>query len=237
VKLDVLAIAAHPDDIEITCGGLRMKMADMGKITGILDLTEGEMGTLGTPATRRQEAEEAGRMLGLAVRENLRLPDSELEPTVDNRKKIAAVIRTYKPQTIILPYKHKQRHPDHRMASVLGYDACYLAGLAKAKIPGDPHRPHKIIYASSFLDAPHSFFVDITDQFERKKQAVAAYKSQFTNAEQPRLIFKPGHDIFTLMETFHRKYGVEVDCRFAEAFWMAEPILLDDPTIQPVRSI
>lgn len=237
MKLDVLAIAAHPDDVEITCGGTMIKMADTGKQTGILDLTEGEMGTLGTAAERLRDADRAAGILGLAARENLHLADSGLEVTFENKRKIAEIIRRYTPHTVILPYRDKQRHPDHRLASILGYDACYLAGLAKARIAGDPHRPHKIIYASSFLDVAHSFYVDISDQMERKKQAVAAFQSQFNGSAQAHRIFKPGTDIFELMETYHRKYGYEVGVSFAEAFWIAEPILLDDPTTMPVRSI
>jgi bacillithiol biosynthesis deacetylase BshB1 len=238
VNLDVLAIAAHPDDVEITCGGTMIKMADMGKKTGVLDLTGGEMGTLGTVAERHRDAENAAKILGLTARENLGLPDSALEPVHESKLKIAAIIRKYKPQTVILPYKNRQRHPDHRIASILGYDACFLAGLAKAELDGQPpHRPHKIIYASSFMKAEHSFFVDISDQWERKKKSVAAYQSQFNGSKFANQIYKPGVDIFELMETYQRQYGFEVGCTFAEAFWMAEPIRLDDPTTQPVRSI
>jgi len=237
MKLDVLAIAAHPDDIEITCGGFLIKMADLGKKTGILDLTEGEMGTLGTPSDRRREAEEAGRIMGLVARENLHLPDSELEPLLEYKKKIAAVIRKYKPQTVILPYQQGQRHPDHRMASVLGYDACYLAGLAKSKIDGEPHRPHKIFYANFFINTAYSFLVDITEQMERKKQAVAAYHSQFDVPGLSNQVYRPGTNIFELLETVHRWYGIRAGCRYAEPFSITEPVVLDDPTAQIPRSI
>jgi len=237
MKLDVLAIAAHPDDVEITCGGLMIKLADAGKKTGILDLTQGEMGTLGTPSERLKEADKAGKILGLAVRENLRLPDSNLELSRQNKKKIAAVIRKYQPQTVILPHKSKQRHPDHKAASILGYEACYLAGLKKAEISGEPHRPRKILYSSFFLKVDHSFFVDITEQLERKLEAVAAYTSQFNDAMFSSRIYKPDTDIFDLIKTVHRLYGIDIGCRYAEPYWIPEPVLLDDPTSQPVRSI
>ncbi len=237
MKLDVLAIAAHPDDVEITCGGLMIKLADAGKQTGVLDLTQGEMGTLGTPSERLAEADKAGKILGLAFRDNLRLPDSNLELSLENKKKIAAFIRSYRPKTVILPHKSKQRHPDHKMASILGYEACYLAGLKKAKIPGEPYRPKKILYSSFFLKVDHSFFVDITDQLERKLEAVAAYKSQFNDAMFSSQIYKPDTNIFDLIRIVHRRYGIDVGCQYAEPYWMPEPVLLDDPTAQSVRSI
>lgn len=237
MTIDVLAIAAHPDDVEITCGGLMIKLADMGKTTGALDLTEGEMGTLGTPAERLRDASEAAKIMGLSMRENAHLPDSALEATHENIKKIAAIIRKYKPHTVILPYRHSQRHPDHRIASIIGYDACYLAGLVKAKLGGDPHRPHKILFASSYLQAEHSFFVDITDQMDRKKESIKAYRSQFDGSKFAREIYKPGVNIFDLIETYSHRYGVEAGCKFAEGYVITEPILLDDPTAQLPRSI
>ncbi|MCK5127476.1 MAG: bacillithiol biosynthesis deacetylase BshB1 [candidate division Zixibacteria bacterium] len=237
MKLDVLAIAAHPDDVEITCGGTMIKLADLGKSTGVLDLTEGEMGTLGTPAERLEDAADAAKILNLAMRENLHLPDAALEPNRDNRLKIAKVIRDYQPDLVILPYRDCQRHPDHRITSILGYDACFLAGLKKAALDGKPFRPRKIIYATSFIDATHTFFVDVSEQFERKHKAVAAFRSQFDGSAQSRQIFKPGNDIFELMNTYCRKYGIDVGCIYAEAFYTIEPMLVDDPTDLKVRSI
>lgn len=237
MKLDLLAIAAHPDDAEITCGGTIIKASDAGKKTGILDLTRGELGTMGTPQERTRDASEAARILGLAVRDNLELPDSGFEVNNENIEKLAAFIRSNRPATVILPYPDRQRHPDHRRAAILGYDACYLAGLKKASLGGEPYRPHKIVYASSYIEISHSFFVDISDQFECKKQAVAAHRSQFDGSEQSRQIFKPGNDIFELMEIYHRKYGIEVGCRYAEAFYTVEPVLIPDLTGMAVRSI
>jgi bacillithiol biosynthesis deacetylase BshB1 len=237
MELDILAIGAHPDDVEITCGGTMIKLADMGKSTGVLDLTEGEMGTLGTPAERLEDAARASKIMGLAVRENLHLPDAALEPCRDNRLRIASIIRKYRPQTVIIPYCKKQRHPDHRIAAILGYDACFLSGLKKAEIEGEPFRPFKIIYASSFLAARHTFFVDISEQFEKKCLAVKAFRSQFDGSAQSRQIYKPGNDIFELMRVYGRKYGIEVGCQYAEAFVMVEPLLVDDPTAIPVQSI
>lgn len=242
VKLDVLAIAAHRDDVEITCGGTIIKLVDTGKKTGILDLTQGEMGTRGTSDDRGREANNAGKIMGLSFRKNLKLPDSAVEVNRENKLKIARVIRDTKPELVILPF-WVQRHPDHLYAMQLGYDACYLAGLQKLEIDGDsdgngePHRPRKIIYASSFRDVTHSFYVDVTDQMDRKLKAVSAYKSQFDGTHRSKDIYKPGVDIFNFMSITAAHYGHQVDVKYAEPFCIKESILVDDPSSMPVRSI
>jgi bacillithiol biosynthesis deacetylase BshB1 len=236
IKLDVLAIAAHRDDVEITCGGTIIRLVDKGRKSGILDLTEGEMGTKGTAEDRGREADEAARIMGLSYRHNLKLPDAGVEVNRENKLKIAQIIRDTRPEMVILPY-WMQRHPDHLSASLLGYDACYLAGLKKLQIDGEPHRPRKIIYCSSFRETNHSFFVEITEQMERKLAAVAAYKSQFDGTPSAREIYKPGADIFEFMTVTARHYGLMVGVQYAEAFAIKESILIDDPSIMPVRSI
>jgi N-acetylglucosamine malate deacetylase 1 len=235
-KLDVLAIAAHRDDIEITCGGTIIRLTDKGKKVGVLDLTQGEMGTKGTARDRAREADMAADLMGLAWRDNLNLPDADVEVNRENKIKIAQVIRQTKPHLVILPY-WVQRHPDHLAASLLGYDACYLAGLAKLDIGDEPHRPRKIIYSSSFRDVKHSFFVDVTDQFQRKLESVRAYKSQFDGSPQSKQIFKPGVDIFEFMTVTAQYYGQMVGVQYAEAYSIKENILIDDPAEMPVRSI
>lgn len=236
IKLDVLAIAAHRDDIEITSGGTIIKLVDRGKKAGILDLTQGEMGTKGTAQDRENEAKDASKIMGLSFRQNLKLPDSAIEVNRENKLKIAEIIRKTRPELVILPY-WIQRHPDHLYAMQLGYDACYLAGLKKLEIDGDPHRPRKIIYSSSFRDVRHSFYVDITDQIDRKLEAVRAYKSQFDGTPQSREIYKPGVDIFSFMSITAMHYGHQVGVKYAEAFTIKENILVDDPSEMPVRSI
>jgi bacillithiol biosynthesis deacetylase BshB1 len=235
-KLDVLAIAAHRDDVEITCGGTVIKLTDKGKKVGILDLTQGEMGTKGNAEERARDAEHASDIMKLSWRENLGLPDSNVAVTRENKLKIARFIRLTAPEMVILPY-WLQRHPDHLNAMQLGYDACYLAGLEKLDIDGNPHRPRKIIYTSSFRDVRHSFFVDISDQLERKLEAVRAYKSQFDGTPRSREIYKPGVDIFDFMTTTAKYYGQLVDVEYAEAFTIKENILIDDPSEMYVRSI
>ena len=251
--LDILAIAAHPDDTEITCGGLLIKLADKGRATGILDLTRGEMGTRGSISDRTSEAARAAEVLGLAYRENARMPDSAVEYSQANKLKIAQFIRDTRPEAVILPH-WVQRHPDHLACSRLGYDACFLAGLTKANLDGEPHRPRKIIYASYFRNTDYSFLVDISDEFERKVEAVAAYVTQFGPSDEvmdavrngfvlhDRLqgekdIFHPGVGIFDLMQTRARQLGQLVGVKYAEAYSVKEYFLVDDPQKLPVSSI
>ncbi len=169
--LDVLAIAAHPDDVEQTCGGTLIKMAGIGYRTGVLDLTAGDMGTRGSPETRLEEATEAARHLRLAWRENLHMPDARLENTLAARLTVAARIRELRPRVVILPY-WAGRHPDHYRASELGYEACFLAGLRKLDENSEPHRPHKIVYSSVYANVTPSFVVDISAEFDRRMEAL-----------------------------------------------------------------
>lgn len=236
VKLDVLAIAAHPDDIEITCGGLLVKMAKMGRKTGALDLTRGELGTLGDIRERDAEASAAAEMLGLSYRQNLSLPDSALEFNQENKLKIAAVIRVTQPELVILPH-WEQRHPDHLICSRLGYDACFLSGLKKLDVDGEPYRPRKIVYVSYFRNTDYSFLVDISDEFEQKCEAVAAYRSQFADPVTAKHIFQPGIDIIDLMRTHAAALGQLVSVKYAEAYIIREQILIDDPQKMPVQSV
>jgi len=177
-SLDILAIAAHRDDVEQTCGGTLLKMAQRGQSTGILDLTQGELGTRGTAEDRAREAADAAKILGAGWRRALDIPDGRVENTWENRLKVASVIRETRPRAVILPY-WKGRHPDHYTCSTLGYEACFLAGLAKLPLniqpsavsqPNStadnvealaPHRPFKIIYATLYYDVRPTFVVDI----------------------------------------------------------------------------
>lgn len=235
-KLDVLAIAAHPDDVEITCGGTLLKMASMGRRTGVLDLTQGEMGTLGSTSEREAEAAAAAAVLGLSWRNNLSLPDAGIELNQDSRLKIAAVIRTTTPEIVLIPH-WQQRHPDHRVCSTLAHDGCFLAGLKRLDLDGEPYRPRKVAYVSYFRNCDYSFLVDISDYFEKKCEAVAAYKSQFGQSVTAKHIFQPGVDIFDLMRVRASQLGQLVGVRYAEAFTLKEQILIDDPQGMPVRSM
>jgi len=247
VSLDALAIAAHPDDVEITCGGLLIKLVKMGRKVGVLDLTQGEMGTHGDENARASEAAAAANIMGLSYRDNLKLPDSGLMHNQENRLKIADAIRQTKPELVILPH-WEQRHPDHLAACKLGYDACFLAGLKKLPIPDEPHRPRKIIYASYYRNIDYSFLVDISDEFDQKNKAVMAYVSQFgnnsskanneqANDSEKKNIFEPGVDIVELMHTRAKVLGQKGNCQYAEAYTVKETMVVNDPQKMLVSSV
>jgi len=234
--VDALALAAHRDDIEITCGGLLIKLKDLGYTTGICDFTAGEMGTRGTAEDRANEAAAAAQVMGVSHRENLSMPDAKLENTMANRMKVAEVIRRLKPKLVILPHR-SQRHPDHRVAGEIGYDACFAAGLKKMDLPGEPHRPHKILYAAFFRPPPYTIIVDITDQIDRKIEAVRAYVSQFGTREGASSIYQPGVDIFELITIDARRMGQMIRKPYGEAYFMKDAIEIDDPIKMSVPSI
>jgi bacillithiol biosynthesis deacetylase BshB1 len=234
--LDILAIAAHRDDVEQTCGGTLLAMHARGWRTGILDLTQGESGTRGTADERRAEAEAAARLLKVAQREALDLPDGNVENTQANRLKIAAVLRRLRPRVVILPY-WQGRHPDHYTTATLGYEACFASGLAKLNIPGAPHRPYKILYASLYADVRPSFVVDITPFIEQRLQSLLAYRSQYANQSAGGGLFVPEEDIRERTFSTARHYGLLAGVRYAEAFVQKEVGLIDDLMLLPVQSI
>ena len=246
--LDILAVAAHRDDVEQTCGGTLLKAAQRGQRTGILDLTQGEMGTRGTAEERAREASDAAAILGSHWRRALDIPDGRVENTWENRLKVAAVIRETRPRVLILPY-WKGRHPDHYTASILGYEACFLAGLAKLAIsaqpsanrtqsePLAPHRPFKIVYATLYYDIRPTFVVDITEQFEAKFASILAYKSQFSNQDAGKDLFPAHEEIRARVDAMARFYGMLGGVTYAEPFLQKEVGLVDDLLAIPVKSI
>jgi|SRR5215472_4223052 len=235
-SLDILAIAAHRDDVEQTCGGTLLKMAQLGYRTGILDLTRGEMGTRGSAEDREREAAEAARILQVAWRGALDIPDGRVENTFDNKLKVARALREQRPRVVILPY-WKGRHPDHYTASTLGYEACFLAGLAKLDLDATPHRPFKIIYATLYYDVRPTFVVDITDQFEARFQSLMAYKTQFSDQEAGKDLFPAQKEIRARVESMARFYGMLGGVEMAEPFLQKEVGLVDDLLMIPVKSI
>ncbi len=248
-SLDILAIAAHRDDVEQTCGGTLLKAAQRGQRTGILDLTQGEMGTRGTAEDRAREADDAAKILGVSWRRALDIPDGRVENTSENRLKVAAVIRETQPRVVILPY-WKGRHPDHYTASILGYEACFLAGLAKLAVRGQssgasntetepltPHRPFKIVYATLYYDIRPTFVVDISEQFEAKFASILAYKSQFSDQDAGKDLFPACDEIRSRVEAMARFYGMLGGVTFAEPFLQKEVGLVDDLLALPVKSI
>lgn len=234
--LDILAIAAHRDDVEQTCGGTLLKMAQAGRRTGILDLTRGEMGTRGTAADREREAAMAAKILKANWRAALDIPDARVENTWENKLKIARVIREQRPKVVILPY-WLGRHPDHYTTSTLGYEACFVAGLSKLELPGAPHRPFKIIYATLYYDVRPTFVVDITDQFEARLESIYAYESQFTDQEAGSKDFPARAEIRGRVEAMARFYGMLAGVKYAEPFVQKEVGLVEDLMVIPVKSV
>ena len=258
---DVLAIAAHRDDVEQTCGGTLLRMRSTGVRTAILDLTRGESGTRGSAEERAAEARAAAEILGVAWRDALDIPDGRVENTYENRLKIVEVLRRIRPRVVILPY-WSGRHPDHYNAANLGYEACFLSGLAKINIgegapfkPGvglsgttttsgkilaatqHPHRPFKIIYASLYADVRPSFVVDITAFIEDRHRALMAYRSQYSDQQQGSGLFVPEEEIRERTFSVARHYGLLAGVRYAEPFVQKEVGLVDDLTLIPVQSM
>jgi bacillithiol biosynthesis deacetylase BshB1 len=238
MRLDLLAIAAHPDDVELTCGGTLIKMARRGYKTGILDLTAGEMGTRGTPETRAKEAAKAAKFLGVSWRGVLGVPDSDVQASRENKLKLAGVIRELRPKTVILPY-WEARHPDHYHASTLGYEGCFLAGLKALPIAGDAYRPFKILYATSFAEMRPTFVVDITKEFERRRKAILAFASQFrpVKGEVKSNVFLAIDRLEEEMNQLARHYGQLIGVKYGEGFVTKELMQVEDVIDLPVRSI
>jgi N-acetylglucosamine malate deacetylase 1 len=238
MPVDVLAIAAHRDDVELTCAGTLLRAVDAGHRTGILDLTGGETGTRGSAELREKEAARAAEVLGVGERRNAGLPDAHLQNTDQMRRVVVEHIRHFAPRIVILPFA-VGRHPDHRVASELGRDACFLAGLAKYDAAGAPHRPFKILYALSYREDPvkPTFVVDITPQFERKMAAIRCYASQFDGAKAAGEIFPTGQDLYSLVETQNAHYGSLIRTRYGEPFFTDETMAVDDVTALGVQSM
>ncbi|HUA92687.1 MAG TPA: bacillithiol biosynthesis deacetylase BshB1 [Terracidiphilus sp.] len=235
-RADVLAIAAHRDDVEQTCGGTLLRMAARGLRTAILDLTQGESGTRGTAEDRAREADEAARILGVGWREALALPDGAIENTLANRLEIVRVLRRLRPRVVILPY-WQARHPDHAIVASLGYEACFLSGLRKIESGSEPHRPFKIVYASLYADVRPSFVVDITPFIEQRHLSLMAYRSQYANQAAGSALFVPEEEIRERTFAEARHYGLLAGVKYGEPFVQKEVGLVDDLTLVPVQTL
>jgi bacillithiol biosynthesis deacetylase BshB1 len=234
--LDVLAIAAHPDDVEQTCGGTLIRMAEMGYRTGVLDLTAGDMGSRGTPEIRLKESDAAACKMQLSWRGNMRWPDARIENTVSVRMSLAMEIRSLRPRVVILPY-WEARHPDHYRASEIGFEACFLAGLKKLDEESEPHRPHKILYSSLYANVTPSFVVDISAQFERRMAALFAYDSQYGEMPEASDLFPQQKEIRDRLAAIARFYGNLIGVQYGEPFVVKEAMRVDDITAMGVRSL
>ena len=233
--VDILAIAAHPDDVEQTCGGTLMRMQEMGYRTGVLDLTAGEMGSRGTPEIRLLEAEAAGKQMRLTFRENLRFPDARLENTLAARMTLALEIRLRKPRVVILPY-WEARHPDHYRAGEMGFEACFLAGLKKLDEQSEAHRPFKILYSSLYANVTPSFVVDISAYFERRMAALMCYQSQYGESAAASSLFPQAQEIYDRHAAIARFYGNLIGAKYGEPFVVKETMRVDDVVSMSVRS-
>ncbi len=235
--VDLLAIAPHPDDAELICGGTLIIAADQGYKTGILDLTAGELGSHGSPEQRRAEAESANAVLGLATRRSLGLPDARISNDEDSRRRVVEAIRDLRPRTVILPH-YEGRHPDHRVASELSYDACYLAGLKNYPASGEPHRPYKVLYALAYREhAPKpTFVVDTTEGFERKLEAIRSYASQFDGVKALGELFPADVPLYDLVRIQDAHYGSLIRAAYGEPFLSRETMSVRDVVELPVSS-
>jgi bacillithiol biosynthesis deacetylase BshB1 len=237
--VDLLAIVAHRDDAELLCGGTLARTAAQGHRTGILDLTGGERGTSGSANLRGAEATEAARVLGVSARDNAGLPDAGLQNNDEMRSIVVGMIRRFQPRVVILPFP-AGRHPDHRIASQLAYDACFLAGLAKYDADGEPHRPHKLLYSLAYREdaVKPTFVVDITDQIETKLAAIRCYSSQFDGRTWGGEVF-PGGDrpLYDQVRMHAARYGSLIRTEYGEPFMTVETMQVDDVVSLGVRSI
>lgn len=236
MNLDLLAIAAHPDDVELTCGGTLLKTAQAGYKTGILDLTAGEMGTLGTPETRAKEAALAAKILEVEYRGTLGVPDSDVRASREHNLRLASAIRELRPRTVIIPY-WEARHPDHYNAARLCYEGCFLAGLKQLPIPGKPFRPHKILYSTAFATVRPTFVVDITNQFAARHKAIRAFTSQFRGTTRKRKVFLAIDRLEEEMNQIARHYGNMIGVRYGEPFLQKEMMKVNDVVEMAVRSV
>ena len=236
--LDLLAIAAHPDDAELTCGGTLARAAEQGYRTGILDLTRGEMASRGSPELRAEEAARAAAALGVPVRANAGLPDARLENSQEARGVVVEHLRRLSPTMVILPWP-RGRHPDHRVASELARDACFLAGLRRYD-GGPARRPRKVLYAMSYREDPvkPTFVVPLTAaQFRRKIEAALCYASQFEGATAAGEIFPTGQPLVERIETASRHYGSLIRAPHGEPFHTDETMRVEDVMALGVRSL
>lgn len=237
-ECDLMAVAPHPDDAELTCGGTLIKAARQGYRTAIVDLTKGETATRGAPELRAQEAERAAALLQLSHRVNAGLPDAHIQNTDDARRVLVALIRELKPRVVISPFP-VGRHPDHRIASELCRDACFLAGLANYDAPGEAHRPRKVLFALAYREDPvkPTFVVDISEEFETKLAAIRCYASQFDAAKAAGEIFPTGQDLYDLVRTQNAHYGSLIRRAYGEPYVTDETVRIDDVVAMEVESV
>ncbi|HEX6536388.1 MAG TPA: bacillithiol biosynthesis deacetylase BshB1 [Gemmatimonadaceae bacterium] len=235
--VDVLAIAAHRDDVELTCGGTLLRAVAQGHTTAIIDLSQGETGTRGSAQIRAEEASRAAEILGVMARINLGLPDAGIVNTPDTRAALAREIRRFAPTIVIAPAPNG-RHPDHRVAAELVRDACFVAGLAKVEPSVPKHRPRKVVHCLTYREdtVKPTFVVDISDVFERKLEAIRAYASQFEGVTQAGEVYPTGEPLADVVRHQAAHYGSLIRVRYGEPFYTAETMRVDDITTLEVST-
>lgn len=233
MKIDILVIAAHPDDAEISCGGTIAKHISLGYQVGIVDLTRGELGTRGTAEIRAKEAADAAAILNVAVRENLELRDGFFRNTEEEQTKVIGAIRKYQPE-IILANAIQDRHPDHGKGAALIYEACFLSGLPKVETtdqgkPQQAWRPKAIYHFIQSEYIKPDFVVDVSAFWDKKMEALKAFKSQFydpSSKEPETFISNPG--FMKLIETRGHELGYTIGAKYGEGFTVRKLIGVDN---------
>ena len=223
MSLDILAIAAHPDDAELGCGGSLLLAAKKGQSVAIADLSAGEMSSRGTVASRQTEAKNAARILGITERRNLGLPDSKIGKDADQSlSALIQLIRETRPRIVLAPY-WEDRHPDHEATGRLVKEACFFAGVAKIG-DGEPHRPSRLFFYMLSYPFTPAFVLDISDVWERKLEAIKAYQTQFDSSENGMrtAISEPG--FLKLMEARATWFGSMIGAAYGEPYYMPGPV-------------
>jgi len=228
-SIDVIAFGPHPDDAELGCGGLLLKLKSMGYSTGIIDLTEALLSSNGDPKTRRYETAEASKILKLDIRENLKLEDSNIVNDKPSRKKVIDAVRKYRPRMALIPY-HKDRHPDHENSYKLLKDALFISGLIKFETGVDSHRPSIILNYMLHHEFKPSFIVDISEYYEDKFRAAAAYKSQFySDMSKKVMTYIASKDFSDVIRVRHRSMGSRIRAEYGEPYLVEQSMRVDDP--------
>ncbi|MEK9139018.1 MAG: bacillithiol biosynthesis deacetylase BshB1, partial [Bacteroidota bacterium] len=233
MKLDVVAFGAHPDDIELACGGTIVKLVKQGRKVGIVDLTEGELGTRGTRELRAEEAANAAKILGVESRESLGIPDGDIQNSTENRRKVIRVIRRYRPDILLFPY-HTDRHPDHEHAHTLCREAWFYSGLEKIETldqdrKQEAFRPRCYYNYMQWFEFIPTFVVDIADEYEERMEAVRAFKSQLhgpTSNDPETVLSSP--EFMEMLRTRLEYYGDRIGKKHGEPFFSPSPFGISD---------
>ena len=223
---DLLSVGAHPDDIEVGTGGVLIDLNKRGYKSGMVILTEGEMGTGGTAEVRAEEVKQAADILGVDIVKTFDWGDTHLEDSYEKRLALAEIIRATSPRIILTPYPHvghgrRQSHPDHVAAGIITINAAHLASLKKVDLSGDPHLVTRIFHYFLPPKVQPNFIIDITAHFEQWIEALSAHRSQFLNPEKSK-------DYIESLIATARSFGLLGRCRYGQGFYAVEPILVGD---------